>query len=741
MASSSFFNSTGGYTINIYNPDAPTSSHHTSNQHICPISQPLSSYLEAIKFNSSGHYQQALKSLNHAFIIVSRDSPVDSEEKNQYLLLKILIELAKATLGLSRYEDSQRYLTESVNLLTKTSKIMPPEKEQFLAEIEFISGNIQLERHCFNSALKSFRKALALFEGLKIDKPYQISMCYRRIGEVLLEQKLFTEASGYFQIAINLLRNRPNLDHNELLEVIRILNRTGLLYSVMQRYNEAEQIYQESLRTLKETFGSEHIEISWTFHHLGVMYIRLCRYSDAKIMLENAYNLLQGLYGERHSILARVTIEMGTLLMDQEKIEEGELYMKKGLDLAVSIFNENDPILAIYHLKLGYFYLEQEKGTRAEDHFKQVLKLYKGAYGENDGLTAIGYHTLAVTYQELGREKEARENYKKDLELCKKYYGETHPEVSKSFYWLATLEWINGKYEEALNCLKKCIEIDENFFGEESPQLAIDYQELARVLIDSEQIEKAMVFYEKSTKIDEEYFGKDHPRTSRGYFLAGIGLCDAGKYKESRKNLEKSLNIITKNNKEGEFQARRIYHAIGNVYNSEGKYSEALRFYAKALNIWQDNEKNEELLRNIGDVCYNQDKFQKALVMYQRALDTAIKFKGHRHYSVGVLHTNIGNCFGWMKSEEIEALKSLHKGIKILLQAPYKDEVILLDNFYSRGDVMRRIKGTEESISAMKKALLVCRKSEKEKVNELDKRIQDLEKRKAMYDRNISEDF
>ena len=120
--------------------------------------------------------------------------------------------------------------------------------------------------------------------------------------------------------------------------------------------------------------------------------------------------------------------------------------------------------------------------------------------------------------------------------------------------------------------------------------------------------------------------------TMSAYLNLGISHFYLSKYDKADEALTSGLKIaVQKQDKELEATLR---NGLGNVYFNQGKYEDALKYHQEALTIHKDIGNPLGLafdLGNLGSVYFNQGKYEDALKYYKDAL---------------TIHNNIGNPLG-----------------------------------------------------------------------------------------------
>lgn len=250
--------------------------------------------------------------------------------------------------------DSSRYYATLVNLAINGEE----------------SGNIELAMN---------RYVLARRYAEKVDLKYMLAIIENNVGEIYRKHyRDFKSAEKYYLKAITL--NEENAD---TINLAMNYNNLGIIYSELERYDEAKEVYRKSIR-LKESMGNIAGQAS-ALHGLGDIEMKLKNYDQAEayfaqsLELSRRYNIDIGVY--------YCQISLSEVLLAQKDFVNA-------LKMAQAAANWAKSSQSKEFIATAYLYLA--KAHEALGNYQSSLEYLKIAYENKDSLESARYQKEAI---------------------------------------------------------------------------------------------------------------------------------------------------------------------------------------------------------------------------------------------------------------------------------------------------------------------------------------------------------
>ncbi|XP_062567828.1 uncharacterized protein LOC134230071 [Saccostrea cucullata] len=329
------------------------------------------------------------------------DQYIQYAKENGLILDEIYFKTAKARLffEIDRSDECEKLLNETEDLINRENSLDEGTKSPLLGLFYWMKGRFQNARSQYKNALAMFERSLKFYQeepelyntdianiynsiGVLYynQKEYDKSECYHRKALKMALEHMGVDAEGiniqvyYTNIATALFAqwqkqskssileesNRTLLNQAEEYYTLAIyhdpkasesrakkLTNRGKLYLKMERYDDAEQDFQESLQIRKDTLVPPNINLTHAYHNVGMFYFRKGVNPETKNKAE-CFVLAAKYYEE-----ARFQIERGGLTLNDPAYELNKKYHK----LALQTINDDRGLE-----KAKQFYLKFESG-------------------------------------------------------------------------------------------------------------------------------------------------------------------------------------------------------------------------------------------------------------------------------------------------------------------------------------------------------------------------------------------
>jgi eukaryotic-like serine/threonine-protein kinase len=278
------------------------------------------------------------------------------------------------------------------------------------------------------------------------------------------------------------------------------LNLGGVLRN-LGRYKKAEQLQLEALNIARQTWTPEERrhpwgpEDPWTLGYtngLAETYRKQGRYSEAEELYANTLESLRRLYGHDHSSALATMLRLGILRMDQGKLEEAEQLLadvSKGQQHQYSYGEMSLPPSTLG--ALAVLRTKQERYAEARELFEKVLDTRQGKLDDDHPAILTTRHEFGVLCREQGSYEEAETFLTQAMEGRSVKLGPDHPDTLKSRHELALLYMKQTQYDRAEPLLLQALEDMRIKLGDRHPRTLQAWHNLIDLYDNSQEPEQA----------------------------------------------------------------------------------------------------------------------------------------------------------------------------------------------------------------------------------------------------------
>lgn len=317
-------------------------------------------------------------------------------------------------LKIENYQEGQKYLDESVNMVTGFAEF-----EEFkicdlfekMEESEKKEKNIQAE----NQKLEKRERNLEnLSDLLSI-----YGFFHEKNGKL-------TKAEEFYKKALGIRLFSHGKDHNYTLNSY---NNLAVLYESMRNFQNAEECYTKALEITLSLFGENSSITANSYNNLGLLYDNMGDFSKAEEFHMKSLEIRVFLFGEEHAETATSYNNLGALYDNMGILNKAEELYKKSLEIRLLILGENHTETAISYNNLGGFHEKTGNLLNAKEFYKKAMKIRVFIYGEHHDATASSYNNLAGIYESMGKLEKAKEFYEKALLIEYDLFGHEDPKT------------------------------------------------------------------------------------------------------------------------------------------------------------------------------------------------------------------------------------------------------------------------------------------------------------------------
>lgn len=234
---------------------------------------------------------------------------------------------------------------------------------------DLIRPELQLGQMCFNrgeytDAERAFRRALTIAES-QGRRDELLSACLLNLATVLCVQ-------GKHEQADPLYRRLLALDESVLgsasTEYAMDLNNVAAHYRRMERYGEAEQLYQRAMKIFRRIpEGDKDPDYALLLNNLGLLYCEQGRCNNAEPLLREALTIRETCFGTKHQYVGETLLNLAGLLVRNRRDEEADELFQRGISIFQYTLGPDHPELKEARLDYAEALHEMGRTTEALD--------------------------------------------------------------------------------------------------------------------------------------------------------------------------------------------------------------------------------------------------------------------------------------------------------------------------------------------------------------------------------------
>ncbi|KAI1439348.1 hypothetical protein F5Y02DRAFT_424116, partial [Annulohypoxylon stygium] len=409
-------------------------------------------------------------------------------------------------------------------------------------------------------------------------------------------------------------------------------------YSQLGKYNEAEQMYQQTLELNEQVLGKEHPSTLSSMNNLALVLDSQGKYEEAEQMHRQILELKERVLGRKHPSTLSSMNNLALVLRRQGKYEEAEQMHRQTLELKERVLGRENPDTLGSMNNLAEVFRSQGKYEEAEQMHRQTLELRERVLGRENPSTLDSMNNLALVLNSQGKYEEAEQMHRQTLELKERVLGRENPYTLASMNNLAIVLKDQGKYEEAEQMHRQTLELKERVLGRENPDTLASMNNLALVLNSQGKYEEAEQMHRQTLELKERVLGRENPDTLGSMNNLAEVFRSQGKYEEAeqmhRQTLELKERVLGRENP----STLDSMNNLAEVFRSQGKYEEAEQMHRQTLELTErvlcrENPDTLASMNNLALVLNSQGKYEEAEQMHRQTLELRERVLGRENPS------------------------------------------------------------------------------------------------------------
>lgn len=402
------------------------------------------------------------------------------------------IGLVYSSLGL--YDSAQPLLDNAL----QNSNAVFGESSVEAARNLFNLGELARLRAEYQSAEGLHRQALALRQTLLPADDLRIADSREGLGMALYYLAKYEEAETNLREAIDAYSVVGDNDGR----LSQIYSNLGSILHNIDRFDEAEEYFNESLRIGRALYGDLHPEVASSLNDIALVYQDVGRFDESITAFEESLKIYRTIYAGGHVYTAETQAHLAGVIGRFGDFEK-----------AVELYDDS---IAMLHRTVGRMHMVTARVIDSAG----VLHLRNAHYGRAESLLT------------------------ESVEIHKALLGDRHVNTGRALNNLAALLFLSGSHVRAEPVFRESLSIRIEHLGEGNTDVANSRNNLADLLNILGKFEEAAPLAEAAAKTYSEAHSPDHWRAAVARNILGRSLSGLGRFEEAEQLLIDSIEII-----------------------------------------------------------------------------------------------------------------------------------------------------------------------------------------------------
>jgi tetratricopeptide (TPR) repeat protein len=232
------------------------------------------------------------------------------------------------------------------------------------------------------------------------------------------------------------------------------------------RPEEAEPLFVEALRTMRQALGDRHTAVASPLNNLANLLQSVGRHAEAETFLREALAIVRESAGERHPNVAQVLANLGVAVQARGELGEAESLFRRSWSMNRELLGEQHPSSLQSADLLSRVLIERGAFEEVRSIQRQILETRQSLFGEQSEHAATSLLFLAYAWHREGAMSEAEELYRLARVSAAASLGTGHWLVARIDSDLAEVLASTGRLAEGLPLAERAVAVlDETFPG------------------------------------------------------------------------------------------------------------------------------------------------------------------------------------------------------------------------------------------------------------------------------------
>jgi TPR repeat protein len=144
------------------------------------------------------------------------------------------------------------------------------------------------------------------------------------------------------------------------------LNNLGLLYSDMEKFEQADALFARSMAMRQALLGPDHADVGLSLQNYGILYSRQHKYAQAEASFTRALAIMEATFGKQHTEVAEVLNECGFMLSQKGDYAQAEALYARALAIREQASGPLAPAVRDTLRKMADLYRKTNRASLAQ---------------------------------------------------------------------------------------------------------------------------------------------------------------------------------------------------------------------------------------------------------------------------------------------------------------------------------------------------------------------------------------
>lgn len=273
---------------------------------------------------------------------------------------------------------------------------------------------------------------------------YFVITLYHEMGANFVTCGEYSQAFQVYELLVTM--HKDTITSDDSIKGI-IFNDFGHLLKIMRKDSESETYLIKAIAMLSK-FPHKAYDLAMAYHNLGSLYELMERYTDARNYLNNSLKRFKSIFRENHSSIAMCYASLAKIFELTSKFTRAEILYLHAIEIYTETLGVNNQFTATTYNNLAILYETIDKHEESEKLFKKSLRIREIILDKSHPDVGSSYNNLASIYCSMKEFKKSHEYMSVALKILETTLPEDHPNLVGSRNIMQYIE--NMLVEEAM---------------------------------------------------------------------------------------------------------------------------------------------------------------------------------------------------------------------------------------------------------------------------------------------------